>query len=94
MATPRRRESPTTGSTGPLIFLGTMTWKPRVPCPAPSAWMEMDASALARLAMAARSVMHGPTPLLSSRVSLTVAPWARSSLASRVATSQANADSG
>ena len=50
--------------------------------------MEMAASAWAWLPIAARSVIHGPNPLLSGRVSTTVAPAARSSAARRVATSK------
>src|SRR5438270_1205795 len=82
------------GSVWPATRAGSMTWNPRPPTGPPSAWMETTASALARLPMAARSVMHGPTPLSSVRVSTTRAPACCRSVASRSATSKANADSG
>ena len=56
---------------------GSMTWKPKPDTAAPSAWIDTFASALARLAIRARSSMQGPTDVLSARVSTTVAPRAR-----------------
>src|SRR5690606_28190454 len=60
----------------------------------PSAWIDTAASAFSRFAIAARSVMQGPTPLSSLRVSVTLAPSARSSFARRLDTSQVKACSG
>src|SRR4051812_29225828 len=67
-----------------------MTWKPCALAGAPSPWMEIAALALALLPIAALWVMHGPAPVLFLRVSLTVAPLALRSVASRFETSQVN----
>src|SRR5438067_621809 len=48
-----------------------MTWNPRPPAGPPSAWIEIAASARARLPIAARSVMHGPQPVFVARVRTT-----------------------
>src|SRR5829696_446868 len=65
-----------------------MTWKPRPLGGPPSAWIEIAASAWAAFAIAARRVMHGPQPVSVVRVSTTRAPCARSTRASRSATSR------
>ena len=70
-----------------------MMWKPWLRGAEPSAWTEIAASALSRLPMAARWVMHGPTPVLLDLVSLTVAPRLFRILASRLETSQVKAAS-
>src|SRR5215469_9673659 len=59
----------------------------------PSAWIEIAASACARLPIAARWVTHGPTPWLLVRVRTTVAPSARSRRASLIATLKVKAAS-
>src|SRR5690606_8711854 len=72
-----------------------MMWKPFADGRAlPSAWIDTAASAFSLFAIAARSVMQGPTPLSSLRVSVTFAPSARSSFARRLDTSQVKACSG
>jgi len=52
--------------------------------------MEMAALAWTWLPIAARSVTHGPTPVLLVRVSATVAPSARRSAVRYTATFQLN----
>src|SRR5438309_1361076 len=81
------------GSVWPATRAGSMTWKPRPDAGPPSAWMETAAAAPARLPMAARSVMQGPTPASLVRVSTTRAPAPSSRRANRWATSKAYADS-
>ena len=70
---------------------GSITWKPRPLAGPPSAWIDIATAAWARLPMAARSVMHGPTPVSFGRVRITWAPAAASSACIRVATSKAYA---
>ena len=70
------------------IGAGTSTAKPEPLVGPPSAWIETAASECARLAMAARSVMHGPTPVLLDRVITTRAPATCRMRRSRSATSQ------
>ena len=84
-----------TGASGaPAMRPGEITSKPFPVGGPPSAWIEMAASAWARLPIAARWVTHGPIPWSLGRVSTTVAPSARSSRASRMATLKVKACSG
>ena len=69
---------------------GSKMANPRPPGGPPSAWMEMAAFAWTSFPIAARSVTHGPTPVLLVRVSATVAPSARSSAVRYRATFQLN----
>ena len=69
---------------------GSRMANPRPPGGPPSAWMEMAALAWTWLPIAARSVTHGPTPVLLVRVSATVAPSARRSAVRYTATFQLN----
>src|ERR1700730_15244563 len=70
---------------------GRITWKPYPELGAPSPWMEIAASACALLAIAARSLTHGPVPWSLVRVSTAVAPLDRRIATGRVATSKVNA---
>ena len=70
------------------IGAGIRIAKPEPSVGPPSAWIEIAASLWARLPIAARSVMHGPTPVLLSRVITTRAPAASSRARSRTATLQ------
>src|SRR5215469_2917969 len=85
------------GARMPLVWPGTrpgsITSKPVPPGGPPSAWIEIAASACARLPIAARWVTHGPTPWLLVRVRTTVAPSARSRRASLIATLKVKAAS-
>ncbi len=73
---------------------GRITWKPRLPAPEPSAWIETAASAFASLPIRARSSTHGPNGRSPSWVSFTVAPCASRRVRSRWATSRVNFASG
>ena len=95
MSAASRPDGPMTGVSGaPVIRPGAITSNPVPEGGPPSAWIEMAASAWARLPIAARWVTHGPTPSSLWRVRTTVAPSARSSRARRIATSNVKACSG
>src|SRR2546423_1141274 len=80
-------------SDGAPTLAGSITWNPCPPAGAPSPWIETATAACASLPIAARLSTQGPTLVLSVRVMTSFAPAARSSVASRFATSNVNAAS-
>src|SRR5712691_2900284 len=89
---PRVADGPTMALLIPSAT-GSRVANPRPPGGPPSAWTETAALPRAPLPMTARSVTHGPTPVLLVRVSTTVAPSARKSAARYRATFQLNSAS-